>query len=708
MANSKEKSKKVLNGINSMISALEYTTNSNGDISVGLSGKGELNMVNFLIDLFNKIKGPEWLTKALSKFISISLPTMEYSLKGVLLAYVETMLSCSIKPIITPSMIDNGVYFDLQDIDLFNILDSQPPIGSFEVDKQKGVGKYQYFGCENINTIPDLVNCEDFNAVLWYVKNCPGTRVVWKMDKKIVTLEYNVRSSDLKTATNQPMNVTEPVQNCLHVFIGNCVPTSQDKEVVEDKIKRHNDTLGDYNEVIRDIKKFIAKINRVQKRLENDTEEANGHVDEINQCKKDVNKLNQLLNGLNSDINRDNTEQLIQTIFNGYDIDETQTDEIKLTLPSLQTENDDCLDIPTVILTENKSSLSQTSDSLATQLKDATVQIPTTDYNYLLNNNNGYLLMPLIKFNTDLIFSMKWFDEKVVTSQLINAITGCLEYSDLDLSMNGLLSANVSPQAKVIQEQLNDIIEKVIENDDDIINDCFFTFDNETFNQLMQKSEMKRLGLYTTDGVTATQPMSANELLDSINNLPSNATKEEISAAIEHSLFKAVSCCTNSGIDSVEYGLNVSMNAIAGFDLKHDINIVEILIKKLTYVIVATFLTPKVYMIIMFNLKMLGQTDTPFNLMEYIDYCKNMFIDIIKNVKDTIIEYFQDMIMNEINELIRQFSPLVLAEQYKYYKDLLASCLECIKLNRNEYDWAMDDVQYADITEQITSTNDEC
>jgi hypothetical protein len=62
--------------------------------------------------------------------------------------------------------------------------------------------------------------------------------------------------------------------------------------------------------------------------------------------------------------------------------------------------------------------------------------------------------------------------------------------------------------------------------------------------------------------------------------------------------------------------------------------------------------------------------------------------------------------MKILNNILSLFKPLILQEQFAYYQQLLLNCQECFNLNK--YDWNMDDVRYADITEQITSTNDEC
>ena len=86
---------------------------------------------------------------------------------------------------------------------------------------------------------------------------------------------------------------------------------------------------------------------------------------------------------------------------------------------------------------------------------------------------------------------MKWYDEKVVAAQLINAILGIFD-NKIDLF-------TLSLNADLIKQELNKLVEKVIENDDEIINDCFFAFSNDTYNSMLQTSELRRMGIYTND-----------------------------------------------------------------------------------------------------------------------------------------------------------------------------------------------------------------
>lgn len=782
MANPNETTQNVLNTINGITSAVEFNidkVNSNG---ITLSGGINVsNIVNFIVDFLEQTKGKDFLIEEISKFIADYLPHIEYTLKGILLGYLQTLMSCSVKPIITEEMLLKGVYFDLQTIDLLNLLQYQPSINkgtklnnsefipeeinSFIGDDDNNPGKYLYFDCDHIQMIPDLIKSKDFNAFLWYVKNAPGTRNVWygeqygwdengiynppipmireigtnlviykveqliefpknsgtyfpvtrickkeqdengndifytllgdlvtpgengfsnvvedtkiayaKQAKRngIVTLEYNAKSSGLSDAEHNALTVPEPIQNCLHVFIGCCDEISPDKEDIKLDIYGINTKIKELNEFRDKIGEFIDKINILIKEYEKDLNDENIRL--IEQCQKTRERLIKLHRDLIIEENYTVLET-VNVYFPGVvnsiyiDVLEGTGDRI-IPIPS---------SIQDIILKELEDELRNKNKDL---IEKGTGKYPDVKSNY-------YYLHPLIEFNFDLIFSMKWYDEKVVAAQLINAILGIFD-NKIDLF-------TLSLNADLIKQELNKLVEKVIENDDEIINDCFFAFSNDTYNSMLQTSELRRMGIYTNDGENGFIPPSPSEIFTSLNALSPNATKEELITAIEHTLFKAVACA-NPLISSEDIKLNGDFNL--------NLNIFEVLIKKLIQVIVSTFLTPKIYMILMFNLKLFENSEGTFDIMQFINYCKSMFLDMIKSIKDLIIKYFTDLIMKILDNILSLFKPLILQEQFGYYQQLLLNCQECF--NFNKYDWNMDDVRYADITEQIISTNDEC
>jgi hypothetical protein len=203
--------------------------------------------MDLMVDFFRTTKGYDWLITAISKFIGWTLPVLELAVKSVLLTNIRTMLSCSTNPLITEQMIQEGVMFNLNRVDLFQMF-KYSPLNK----KRDNPGKYYYFGCDaadGINDFSDLKSSRDFNAVLWYAKNSPGERVAWRRESDankpyniskhgidpvtwtkqvksngIATIQYNGRSSGLSKADGSEMFVQEPIENCIHVFIGYCAP----------------------------------------------------------------------------------------------------------------------------------------------------------------------------------------------------------------------------------------------------------------------------------------------------------------------------------------------------------------------------------------------------------------------------------------------------------------------------------------------------
>lgn len=781
MANLSNIAKDLLNLINSITTAVEiYQNPEDNTRSIYLSENAKTNILNFLVDFFKQTQGYDFLVNELANYITKYLPYIEHTCKGLLLGYLQTMISCSLKPIINEQMILDGVYFDLQEIDLCNLLKTQPVINTgYQNDSPSYLhsntlndpGRYLYFGCDEIQSIQDLDKCRDFNAFLWYVKNTPGVRITWvgedawengvyvkeepiikergtnitihkveqmveypkgsgvtfpvtylctkktyqdengitkedyytltnklvtpnengfgdvtsqeiksyvKQAKKngIITLEYNAKASGLTDAEHNAMNIVEPIQNNLHIFMGCCTEILPEKERINEKLQELNQYIIDINNFKNDIINLQSTLVEYIKELEDDKNYID--IDVIKICKEDKSKLTQLYNdiGVNTELTTitDITRKYFPNLSN-YTI---RLDELNGTF-------NNSITIPPSI---RHITQKYVEDEIKHQNKllvcCGTGEYPNAKSNY-------YYGHPLLEFNYDLIYSMKWFDEKVVAASLIDAITGCL-----DTSINGVLD-NLCVQENIIKQELNDLIERIIENDDDTVSDCFFTFDNDKFNSLIQTHELNRMGFKTHDGVNGFIPPKPEEIFQALNNLSPNATKEEITTAIQHSLFSAIAC-----------GSPLISDTTVSYDFKLDLNIFELLIKKLLYILMKIFLTPKIYMILMFNLKIYEKDKATFNLKQFITYCKTMFTDIILTMKEMIINYFKDLLMKILDQILSLFKPLMLQEQYKYYKELLTSAFECIKLSGNTYNWDVDPVYYADITEAITSTNEEC
>lgn len=691
MPTPQETKQDVMSKINGVMAALNLYPQLN-PTNTQLSFSPSANPIDLLVDFFKTTKGYDWLIDTVSKFISFELPALELAVKGVLLSNIRIMLSCSVSPIITQKMINDGIVIDLDKIDLLHIFGYSP------LDRSKNnPGKYYYFGCDpedGVNMIDDLRFSRDFNALLWYAKNTPGERIVWRRENDIdkpfnikqtsrgwlkqvksngiATIEFNGRSTGLKKADGTLHLIQEPIDNCLHLFIGYCAP--QEFGAKKDEISQCTKLLASFkkfSEQIDTYEDYLHDDKNIDKRLAKDRGATPEELNKIDRdYKNDLHKLDKLRNALN-----------------GIDIDNPESGEVTVegimqgTSFELNT-NHVIVEIPTELLDTNTTLVMTQKLDYMTEDISSTVDYPSATSNY-------YFLHPLFEWNTDLIMSIKLFDEKVVAAQLIEALTKCISLS---------ADFTISAQMQFIQEQIRDLTTKIIETDEGTVSDCFFSFSNDSYNNMLNEVELNRVRLHSVNSTTVNSVPSASEIMESINTLSHDATKEELKSAISGSLFSAASC-TGNGVTNEQTKFNAEFNA--------NFNIIDDLLTQLVYVITSIVLQPKVYMLLMANLTVLGN-EPNFDLSKFIQQFSDLISSLIKEIRDHILEYFKNELLKILQDLVKTLAVRLTLEQYQYYITLLTHCLDCFKLHKNEFDWTQDDVNYADITELNQQENQEC
>lgn len=666
MANLKQVKSESLALIDAVMSILDkYPELSNGNTY--LSVNTSTNPFEFLMDCFKGTVGYDALINIISTFISTELPALEVAVKGVLLTNIKNLLTCSLNPFITDDILREGIVFDLSQIDITDKLRYSPI-------SQKG--KYYYFGCNKCETamdvrdtctkksnlfkntiggfVPTYTNSEsedsDFDCLLWYMKNRATKREVWSRDpneepktvaekenKKdgIVTLEFNESSRSIKNAEGQPSFLQTPYLNVLHVFIGNA------QEIMGNNYKSYENELSDIERQLKEINK------------------------EIDKGQKLINKVDDNLAKIDEQLKNNEIE---------YDDYRRQYGLLSDKLTKYEN-NMDNLEGERRILYEKKAKSLQ-------KLKNA-----SQDKVYRKIDTNYYYQKTLIEFNTDYVNSLRLFDSKVVAARLIDSLTGLLSI-DLDLSYKQLL----------IRNEINKMVSAVIESDDAVVNDCFFSFSNNDYNSMLQKSEYNKMGLYSSDGTnTSGVTIDADSLLQKLNGIDASATKEEINTIIKGSiteLSKQLSKVDYLETDQLNFGLQI--------------NFIEKLMNNLANVIVQSILSPKVYLLILINLKLLGQ-DVNFNLEGFIEKFKRLITSLLRAIRDYLINYLVDKLMSILSDLVKEIAIRMNIEQAQYYARLLKKLIDCIKSKGNGMDFNIDNVDYADIYQQEAENNtDKC
>lgn len=690
MANIKQIKSEALATIDAAMSILNRFPDLN-ESNTELSFNTSTNPFTFLMDLFKTTTGYNKLISILAKFISYELPVLEAAVKGILIAKLKDIISCSVNPFFTEDILKNGIVFNVEEIDIADVLKYSP------YDK---VGKYFYFDTEptinegetdfvmtddgsfievpkpkKVQNPSDLVKSDDMDALIWFMINKANKRYVWKPKKYrkgdeyredypfteddaklkkedgIITFEYYERSQNLRDAYGEAYKLQTPYNNCLHVFIGDV------REKKTNLINQLEDKEGDIYDNERNITLFSNKIENKNFKIQQIREDkllleedfSKGDIDE-DEYKKQLKKLNNKEKTLQNDIN---------DLLN-------RREQIYAAKRRLQFE------IGTI-----KAELENTRDQF----------FPFLNPN---KNRNYYYGKSLIEFNIDYIMSLKLFDEKSLAARLIDSLTACLTI-DLSFSYKRLL----------IKNEVKKMVNMITESDDLVVSDCFFTFSNDDYDAMSRQAELRKAGLLTINGdETSAVKINAEDILNSLNQINEDSNKETIQTIIEGTitnLSKELTDTSYLSTDKANFGIQM--------------NFIENLLDSLAYVIVCSVLSPKVYLLLLINLKIIGR-ETNFDLEGFIGQYKQLIADLIRSIRDQLLDYLMREIMIIIGDLVKEITIKLSVEQAKYYARLIKKLIDCFRRHGHgkNLDFNIDNVDYADIlpSEEEEPKNNEC
>lgn len=306
------------------------------------------------------------------------------------------------------------------------------------------------------------------------------------------------------------------------------------------------------------------------------------------------------------------------------------------------------------------------------------VQICGDTYFKTRKINNNYFNKTIFEFNHDFLHSIKLFEPKVIISEIVEHLLG-----DTSAQVRIGLSLN----ERIIQSKINQLIDKVIENSDIEIEDCYFSFSNEEYNELLENSEKKKYNMVdNTNGFLEQNP---NSLIQPLTGITTSSTLNEDKIIIQNTLTNIFA--TPAQDTMTEISLNVN------YDWQIE------LIRTFVYPFVRPLFTPKVIFLLLINKKIMGSleeiTIPDFNKI-VDDLLKFIFVvtkSIIIEIKDIIAEWFTEIVIDKLKPLLELYAARLLLESLKAYKDILYQMLENCKFNNNKIIGNIDDVNYADI-----------
>lgn len=710
---------------------------------ISLSYNSSLNPLPFLMDLFKRTAGYNVLINIISKLIAFNIPIIEVGIKGVLIAKLKDIISCSVNPFFTEEILTNGIVFNAAEIDIADVLKYSPfddigknfyfDNGDYEEEYIEMVGDNAFIKKRFVSGIPDdLIKSNDLNCLIWYVINETGKRHVWKPKKYrkgpefrtdyphndtdfgemiidyqremydipkqeldealeseqitqevyeekleklqeqwlklrykytknfnklkkedgIITLEFHHRSEDVVDAFGNSLPMQTPYGNCLHVFIGD----AREKET-----GTIMQTLKDSTEAKRsddkDIKQYIEQL-----------ESLNQQLMSLEQEKQDLLTCGYI------------TERDFQRQFK-----KIQKKIYRLTEKIEQFRRNK------EISQEDKQRLQHLFQTIKNKISESISQSDTVDIYFPFINSgkvrNYYYGKSLIEFNIDYITSLELFDAKTLTSRLLDCLTASL-----------VIDLHLSYKQQLIKNEVKKMVQMITETDDLVVSDCFFTFSNKDYDEMTRKAELRKAGLLTINGdETSAVRINAQNIFSKLNEINKDTNKETIQTIITGAITEISKELSNTEYlhtDDVNFGV--------------EINFIENILQSLAEAITMTVLSPKLYLLLLINLKIIGR-ETNFNLEGFLEQYKQIIADIIRSIRDIILEYLTKELMAIIGNLVKEITLKFSVEQAMYWQRLYKKIIECFKRNRFNLDFSIDDVDYADILpEETEPKNNEC
>lgn len=295
----------------------------------------------------------------------------------------------------------------------------------------------------------------------------------------------------------------------------------------------------------------------------------------------------------------------------------------------------------------------------------------------------------IFEFNHDFLMSIKLYDAKTYLSQIVGNTFGQGNFS---------FNFSVTRDSEVLNEVIDNIIQKVIETSDTEIDDCYFTFSNDEYDSMIQNALKRRQNADYNTEIT-------NDLMSQIGVIDSGTEAENTKTTISNVL----SGVTKSVVDG-------SSNPKVANSWKFNYDWQFELIRMLVYPLIRPLFTPKVMTIILLNTEImgnpleLGKKIVTFN--DILPYFMNIITNVIKSIKDMIVEMLYSWVIEKLTPLLTIFTLRIVMEQLEAYRKLIEDMLiACIgAYNRLDLNYSgsgigngnrLDQVNYADIDPEL-------
>ena len=250
-----------------------------------------------------------------------------------------------------------------------------------------------------------------------------------------------------------------------------------------------------------------------------------------------------------------------------------------------------------------------------------------------IKSNSSYDSKTLNDLNNNYVDSLKLFNTENLVNRIIETIFGSISFK-------------IKKSRKQLEEEskINVVVDKMVNsdiNDDDEIDDSYFSFDNDEISKIQTEADNKKRGIIK---VKTSETINASVSQDSLTVL-----SEEMGAANSMQDKKKTLINNLDSMANQNTKNSRSPSDIASIKVNFMQNIINTLIKG----IVGVILSPKVVLMFLINFKIIyGPTVTYDNAVDFLKKNKKLVRAVIKKITEMIIRYLITIALKKITELV--------------------------------------------------------
>ena len=270
----------------------------------------------------------------------------------------------------------------------------------------------------------------------------------------------------------------------------------------------------------------------------------------------------------------------------------------------------------------------------------------------------------IYEFNKDYVENLRIFYVKPIVTAILNAAT--------NLSIDVTFSGTLSLEEEITRGEISRILTKVIEADDTEIEDCYFTFSNDEYDDLVHEAEMRRKGIKVKKGDTNIGVTTdTSGIIEALEQMTGTATLQEQKTIIKNT-FETIASVTGATDDVIDTKWNWDGDTYAT-------NILQLL-RAILMQLLEALLTPRVVLIFLVNYKF-ANGELPKSPLDFLSAFLKLLWPVIKALVDYFIEFLFGEVIQRVKELMEIYLLKLALEQLQKYKDILLALIQNCTLN---------------------------